>query len=155
LSTKEYQKNWRKKNRLKCNEYQREWRIKNRDKCRERVKKYNLKNREYHKNYHVKNREKYILMGKKRRQKNKADAIKHLGGKCIRCGIKYNGANACIFQLHHKNPAEKKIKRDRASSVNGKLGKIEYTSWTIIKKELVLCDLLCANCHFIEHSEKY
>ena len=149
---REYQKNWREKHRLKCNEYQRELRKKNRNKCREFSKKYNLKNREYHKEYYEKNKGKYTLSNKKRRQENKAKVIKFLGGKCIRCGIIYDGKNACIFQLHHRSQEEKKMRRNqKIISDNG----MDYTNWITTEKELKFCDLYCANCHFREHSEEY
>lgn len=147
-----YFKEYYKKNSEKVNEYQREWRKKNRDKCRKFNKKYNLKNKEYYKNYYYENKEKLILLNKKRRQDNKAKAIKYLGGRCVKCGIMYDGKNACIFQLHHKNSEDKRIKRKQKLITERALN---YNTWSNIKKELGQCDLLCANCHFIEHSEYY
>jgi hypothetical protein len=59
-----------------------------------------------------------------------------LGGKCIRCG--WSG-NILAFQFHHR---EQK---------NFDLGCYLNRSWKWLLKELVKCDLLCSNCHCIEH----
>ena len=76
--------------------------------------------------------------------KIKAELVKWKGGKCLRCGIKYGGTNACIFQFHHNNPNEKD-------------NQVKPFSWTLekCKREAHKCDMLCANCHFIIHSGRY
>ena len=76
-----------------------------------------------------------------RRFRAKAAAIKHLGGKCVRCGWKGNQA---ALQFHHTNPKEKDFI----------LGNVANKGWDSIKKEIQKCILLCANCHLIEHSTK-
>lgn len=77
-----------------------------------------------------------------RRLKNKIRAIQLLGGQCKRCG--YNNHFAAL-QFHHKNPENKKFEISRYSN----------KSWNILKKEVLKCELLCANCHIIEHSNRY
>ena len=61
------------------------------------------------------------------------------GGKCQKCGVEYDGKNAPIFDLHHRNPEEKEI-------LLGVNGLVRY-SWETILAEAEKCDLLCANCH--------
>jgi len=101
-------------------QYKREWNYRNR-----------IKRREYRDNY---------------QRKRKAKLIKIKGGKCEKCGLKYNGENARLFQFHHKKPREKEF----ALTLN-KMGR----AWGKIIKESKKCELLCANCHFLTHGSKY
>lgn len=75
-----------------------------------------------------------------RRMQTKLAAIKYLGGKCVHCG--WSG-NPFGFQFHHKNPSEKDFS----------IGAQSNRSWDIVKQELDKCELLCAICHEIEHSD--
>lgn len=61
------------------------------------------------------------------------------GFKCQRCGFKGHPAQ---FDCHHREPGTK----DFAIS-NGR--KIKDTKK--LKEELAKCDLLCSNCHRLEH----
>lgn len=73
-----------------------------------------------------------------RRCRTKLLAIKLLGGKCVRCGWKGHPAT---FDFHH---------------VGGKdfaIGSAAHKSWAVVWKELQKCELLCANCHRVEHSK--
>jgi len=67
--------------------------------------------------------------------KFKKDCVEYKGGKCILCGYdKYNGA----LEFHHIDPHMKSF---NISSVR---------SWSfddIVRHELDMCVLLCANCH--------
>ena len=74
-----------------------------------------------------------------RRFRSKAAAIKYLGGKCKKCGWYGNQA---ALQFHHLRGKDFTI------------GNVANKSWDSIKKEIVKCVLLCANCHAIEHSTK-
>lgn len=76
-----------------------------------------------------------------RRHRTKLAAIKYLGGKCNRCG--YNKHTAAL-EFHHKNITEKDFN----------IGNVANKSWLLIKKELDKCELLCSNCHRIEHSNR-
>ena len=76
-----------------------------------------------------------------RRYKNKKKAIKLLGGKC-RCGYAFDGKNIAAFEFHHRDPNEKDFK----------IGQCANKSWKVLLEELKKCDLLCSNCHNIEHS---
>lgn len=74
----------------------------------------------------------------KRRWKTKIELVDMLGGKCQRCGWKGHPA---ALQFHHTDPSKKEF------SINGnKL--LSKERWDEVKK----CELLCACCHAIEHS---
>lgn len=74
----------------------------------------------------------------KRRWKSKIELIELLGGKCNKCGFTgHPGA----FHFHHKNPKEKLYE----INANKLLTTDRF-------EEIKKCDLLCANCHCIEHS---
>lgn len=73
------------------------------------------------------------------RRAMKREAIKRMGGKCMKCGY-----NKCIeaLQFHHRDPSKKSFE----------LGQNDKTrSWKDYWKEAQKCDLLCANCHAEEH----
>ena len=72
-----------------------------------------------------------------RRFLTKQKAIRYLGGKCNRCG--FNGHPAAL-EFHHL--FDKKFT----------IGSAANKSWEIIVKELDKCELICSNCHRIEHS---
>ena len=77
-----------------------------------------------------------------RRVRNKLKAIKYLGGKCSRCGF---NDHPSALEFHHKTE-EKNIN----------IGMVANKSWkNIIKPELEHCELLCSNCHRIEHSNRF
>lgn len=76
-----------------------------------------------------------------RRFKLKSKAVQYKGGKCERCGYKEHLA---ALQFHHVDSNEKDFA----------IGSIKNSvSWNVVKKELDKCELLCANCHAIEHSK--
>lgn len=77
----------------------------------------------------------------KRWKQRKTDAIKYKGGKCQRCGFDRH-YSALVF--HHTNSVEKEANWN----------KIRLWSWGRVLKELDKCELLCANCHAIEHWDK-
>ena len=78
---------------------------------------------------------------KVRRHRLKLAGVKYLGGKCVECG--FSGNYNC-FDFHHKGdlPKEHEI---------GKI--IGIKSWETLRKELDKCELLCANCHRLEHTK--
>ncbi len=59
--------------------------------------------------------------------------------KCIRCGFD----NSAALQFHHRDPKQKSF--DVCSGVLS--GRCKET----IQREIDKCDVLCANCHAIEH----
>ena len=79
-------------------------------------------------------------------QSLKRKVVELLGGKCTGCGLLYDKTNACVFQLHHS-------KGKKSFPVNTRT-LINY-AWKKIIIELKKCTLLCANCHFTLHNERY
>ena len=79
-----------------------------------------------------------------KRQENKIKTIKYLGGKCKKCGyeIKEDEFNFAAFEFHH--PIDNK---------ETTISEILNRKWDTIEKELNKCELLCSNCHRIEHSD--
>jgi predicted RNA-binding Zn-ribbon protein involved in translation (DUF1610 family) len=74
-----------------------------------------------------------------RRYRTKQKAIELLGGKCNKCG--WSG-NIAAFEFHHPND-DKEFE----------LGRMWNKSWEVMKMEALKCELLCSNCHKIEHTK--
>lgn len=74
--------------------------------------------------------------------KRKKHYIELLGGECEHCHIKLNDTNYAIFDFHHKDPNTKEYSWT----------KLRLFSDSRVKKELSKCQLLCANCHRLVHS---
>lgn len=71
----------------------------------------------------------------------KIAAVSYKGGKCNSCGFAPSSPEEMVvFDFHHRDPSTKKFE---VSSTR--------RSWPDTKKELDKCDLLCANCHRLEH----
>jgi hypothetical protein len=75
-----------------------------------------------------------------RRYLAKSAAVKLLGGKCNRCGWE---GHLAAYEFHHLDPKQKEFS----------LGSVSNKKWEIILNELSKCELLCSNCHRIEHSD--
>ena len=73
----------------------------------------------------------------------KVKYINLLGGKCERCGLTLNNSHYSVFEFHHVDPSTKEYVWT----------KLRLFSDDRIKNELDECQLLCANCHRIVHSE--
>lgn len=73
------------------------------------------------------------------RYRQKKRAVELLGGKCCRCS--WSGSIAAL-QFHHKRGKTTDITR------------ILHRSWERVSKELKKCELLCANCHAVEHANQ-
>lgn len=74
-----------------------------------------------------------------RRYRTKTAAVKYKGGKCERCG--WTGPIAA-FEFHH-------IDDNKEFAV----GACANKKWEVVKKEVDKCELLCSNCHRIEHAK--
>jgi predicted RNA-binding Zn-ribbon protein involved in translation (DUF1610 family) len=77
-----------------------------------------------------------------RRYRARKFAVDYLGGKCNRCG--WIG-DISGFDFHHKNSSEKDFTINALTVANKK--------WEDVKSELDKCELLCALCHRLEHSD--
>ena len=60
---------------------------------------------------------------------------------------KVNAMNSCVFQVHHRDPLKKEFVVNTRTLIN--------YSWKKILNEIKKCELLCANCHFINHNKEY
>jgi hypothetical protein len=58
--------------------------------------------------------------------------------RCVRCGFDHPAA----LDFHHRDPAEKKFGVAQ--------GALKY-AWSTLLAEIAKCDVLCSNCHRIEH----
>lgn len=72
------------------------------------------------------------------KKRRKIEAVEYKGGVCTKCKGVFD---PCVYDFHHRDPS---IKEGRASV---------FLNWSLerIKIELDKCDLLCANCHRLEH----
>lgn len=77
---------------------------------------------------------------KMRRFLVKERAIALLGGKCKRCG--FDGHPAAL-EFHHLEDKKFTVGKE-----------IAIKSWKTIEAELKKCELLCSNCHRIEHTSR-
>ena len=77
----------------------------------------------------------------------KVKVISLMGGKCNDCNLEYSGKNACVFQVHHKDPSKKLFVINTRTLIN--------YAWEKIINEIKKCELLCANCHFIKENKEY
>jgi hypothetical protein len=66
----------------------------------------------------------------------KLRALQILGNVCTRCGI----ADFRVLDLHHKG-------HNKLYSLN----RLRSGRWSLIEKELTVCELVCSNCHREEH----
>lgn len=82
----------------------------------------------------------YYLARRAEAADRKAQAVAHLGGKCVICGYdKYIGG----LDFHHLDPTEKDFTVAHRIP-NGK--------WETLKAELDKCVLLCCRCHREVHA---
>jgi hypothetical protein len=60
---------------------------------------------------------------------------------CKNCGL----ADFRVLTFHHRNPEDK----------TGHVGDLAGRGWSLqrVQAEIALCEVLCANCHLIEHHE--
>lgn len=79
---------------------------------------------------------------KRRREVIRRVCIEEMGGKCAKCGGIFP---SYVYDFHHRDPSEKE---DAIGNY--------INNWSVkrMAKEVVKCDLLCANCHRIEHHER-
>jgi hypothetical protein len=69
----------------------------------------------------------------------KAVLVELFGGACVRCG--YDEHDAAL-QFHHRDSSEKEFGISTGLTIG----------LDRLKEEARKCDMICANCHAIEHS---
>tara|TARA_R110000782_G_scaffold206638_1_gene295189 strand:+ start:336 stop:731 length:396 start_codon:yes stop_codon:yes gene_type:complete len=90
--------------------------------------------------HYVNNKNKYIDSGIQGR-KWFMDYKRSL--ECSRCGFNHPAA----LDFHHRDPSTKSLKFESIAMVK--------KNEKIIMEEIAKCDILCSNCHRIEHSKHY
>jgi predicted nucleic acid-binding Zn ribbon protein len=79
-----------------------------------------------------------------RRLRLKKKAVEYKGGGCSRCGLISD--NLSVYDFHHTDPTQKEFHLTGSN--------MAIKSWDEIVAELDKCDLVCSNCHRIEHSNQ-
>lgn len=100
--------------------------------------------KQYYKEYYQKNKDKAYEYNKVKWDKRYELFYNevYVGKSCERCG--FNDIRA--LELHHKDPNNKDF---TIGSV------IRTKKWEDLMNEVAKCEILCANCHKIEHSGRY
>lgn len=79
----------------------------------------------------------------RRRSKLRLCLLRYMGSeKCSRCG--YHGSNPNSLDIHHKH--------SKKYDINLKLGKRKAITESILD-ETEKCEVICSNCHMIEHTK--
>lgn len=95
-----------------------------------------------HESY-LRNKDKYIARKQKTRRDNKKYVLNiRKNSVCCICG--FNNWMALVF--HHRNKDEK---IDAISNIADRCGRKK------LDKELIKCDIICANCHAIIHMKEW
>lgn len=90
-----------------------------------------------------KNKEKYQRQTSARYLYRKIKCMEYIGHLCCqRCGVD----NPSMLHFHHRDPTDKIFTIGIALANRG-----QYTQ-QMLHEELMKCDLICANCHEIQHS---
>jgi hypothetical protein len=101
------------------------------------------KRKEYQRERYLKHKadmkRKIKIAAKKRAKLYKIKLVKEKGGKCNRCGF---NKHIVALQFHHKDD-------NKVANVSTML-QLGY-SYERVKTEADKCELICANCHMIEH----
>jgi len=101
--------------------------------------------KQYKREWNYRNRDKRYKAKTRRARRIKAELIVNAGGKCLCCGLDFDGECTSIFDFHHRDPSKKEF------ALNG--NSINRYSLVKIWAEAEKCDLLCANCHRLIHWE--
>lgn len=91
--------------------------------------------------YYQRNAEKVKRNERQRRMERKIIAMNFIGDGCSRCEMKHPAA----IDFHHKNTEEKLF------SIGDMLTSRRQVPDDVLKIEVEKCELLCKNCHAIEH----
>jgi len=112
--------------------------------------------KEHNRQYYRAKRESILAKSERNYQRNKARKIEKASerrkriGRFLReqkqekCCVRCDFANPRALMFHHRYPAEKELTVARAYSMGW--------SEKRILAEIAKCEILCANCHMIEHA---
>lgn len=92
--------------------------------------------KEYKRAWERRNRPARYAYKKQRGQKRKGKLLRHMGGKCVGCGLEYDGTNAPVFDIHHRDPEEKVTQLNQC--------RINDMSWDDVLTEAAKCDMICS-----------
>jgi len=98
--------------------------------------------KEYHREWAIKNRDKRNALNKAWREKRQSEYLEFKKTlKCNRCGFSHPAA----LQFHHTDPSTKEASVSAVAK-----------SWSLkrLQEEIAKCEVLCANCHAIEHCKE-
>jgi len=98
---------------------------------------------QYKREWNHRNRKQRYIYKVKRSHAMKITFIKQKGNKCEKCGLIYDGTNACVFDFHHADPDKKSFNLSQTGLQNKCVKDIE--------QEFEKCILLCSNCHRFLH----
>lgn len=109
-------------------------------KLKNEIEKCELLCQNCHREFHF-----YEKNGDKRRN-DKIIYLEYAGSKCVKCGY-----NKCpgVLSFHHRDP---NLKEFWMGSLSERINSIQELD-DRIKNEIDKCDILCANCHSMEHSD--
>lgn len=126
--------------RCKKSKNEESFRFKNKEKtkrnsaCNDCMKIYRKEHYERKKKYYI---EKSSKRNNNLREENRIKIINFLkNNSCVDCGEN----NLLVLEFDH---------RERESKVNSIMSMLS-SSWSTIKKEIIKCDVRCANCHSIK-----
>lgn len=95
----------------------------------------------YMKQYYKKNKDKHMEAVQKGNDYNRARVGRYkIEHGCCRCGYNEHPSALCF---HHIDPEEKAFT----------IGSNVHLPWEILLSEIKKCEILCMNCHSIEHSK--
>jgi hypothetical protein len=98
------------------------------------------------KSSYQRNKAKYVEQTGRRNAKRKVEALEAYGqAVCTRCGF---NAHPAALEFHHRDPLTKRFNIATAVTSPDKY------PWSVILEEIAKCDLICSNCHRIEHSSR-
>ncbi len=93
-----------------------------------------------------KNKAKYLFRAGQRSAQAKVKALEAHGSMaCQNCGFRDHPA---ALEFHHRDPSQKRFNLANAFQSPSQF------SWDEILAEIAKCDLICSNCHRIEHSSR-
>lgn len=82
-------------------------------------------------------------MGQTRNRVEKRDRLLHYrGGQCVNCGLKHDGTNGFVLDLHHLDESTKLFALNTTNA---------NRTMKTLHEEADKCIILCANCHRLEH----